>query len=137
MKKLLNPETSMGAVPVVMVSCGDEKESNITTIAWTGILNSEPPLVYISIRPTRKSYHIIKEKKEFVMNIPDENLVWEADFCGTKSGKEIDKFKEANLTKEKTQLKKPKKFLCFYVVSRSFPFNKYNNIFFVSSYMIV
>lgn len=103
MKKLLNPETSMGAVPVVMVSCGDEKESNITTIAWTGILNSEPPLVYVSIRPTRKSYHIIKEKKEFVMNIPDENLVWETDFCGTKSGKEIDKFKEANLTKEKCE----------------------------------
>lgn len=98
MKKSLKPGTSLAPVPVVMVSCG-KVQSNITTIAWTGIINSEPPLVYVSIRKTRKSHEIIQKEKEFVMNIPDGKLAWEADFCGTKSGKEIDKFKEANLSK--------------------------------------
>lgn len=104
MKSKSNVKVQTALVPVVMVSCGDELNSNITTIAWTGIINSEPPLVYVSIRPTRHSYSIIKELKEFVINIPDEKLVFEVDFCGTKSGKEIDKFKEAKLTKEKAQI---------------------------------
>lgn len=103
-KSNVKVQTALAPVPVVMVSCGDELNSNITTIAWTGIINSEPPLVYVSIRPTRHSYYIIKELKEFVINIPDEKLVFEVDFCGTKSGKEIDKFKEAKLTKEKAQI---------------------------------
>lgn len=103
MKRLLKPATCLAPVPVVMVSCGDMKESNITTIAWTGVINSEPPMIYVSIRPTRKSYEIIKRTREFVINIPDDKLVWEADFCGTKSGKDIDKFEEAKLTKIKAQ----------------------------------
>lgn len=108
MKKQLNPQTILAPIPAVMVSCGNMEKSNIITIAWTGILNSEPPLVYVSIRPTRHSYEIIKSTKEFVINIPDENLVWQTDFCGTKTGKDIDKFKEANLTKEEcTHLKAP------------------------------
>lgn len=102
MKKSLKVSTGMGPVPVVMVSCGNNEESNITTIAWTGIINSEPPLVYVSIRPTRHSYNIIKETNEFVINIPDDKLVWQTDLCGTKSGKNIDKFKEAKLTKQKS-----------------------------------
>lgn len=106
MKEYLEPSTSLAPIPAVMVSCGDMEKSNIITIAWTGVLNSEPPLVYVSIRPTRHSYNIIKETKEFVINIPDENLVWQADFCGTKSGKEVDKFKEAKLTKEPCKLLK-------------------------------
>ena len=104
MKSSINVQTALAPVPVAMVSCGDEVNSNITTIAWTGIINSEPPLVYVSIRPTRHSYSIIKESGEFVINIPDEELVVAADFCGTKSGKEIDKFKGAKLTKEKAQI---------------------------------
>lgn len=104
MKSSINVQTALAPVPVAMVSCGDEVNSNITTIAWTGIINSEPPLVYVSIRPTRHSYSIIKESGEFVINIPDEELVVAADFCGTKSGKEIDKFKRAKLTKEKAQI---------------------------------
>ena len=100
MKEHLKPNTTLAPIPAVMVSCGDMENSNIITIAWTGILNSEPPLVYVSIRPTRHSYEIIKNSGEFVINIPDENLVWAADFCGTKSGKDTDKFKAANLTKE-------------------------------------
>lgn len=100
MKENLAPATTLAPIPAVMVSCGDMEKANITTIAWTGVLNSEPPLVYVSIRPSRHSYNIIKETKEFVINIPDGNLVWATDFCGTKSGKEVDKFKEAKLTKE-------------------------------------
>lgn len=103
MKKSINVGTMLAPVPVVMVTCGDEKESNITTIAWTGVINSEPPMVYVSIRPSRKSYEIIKQHGEFAINIPDSKLVWETDFCGTKSGKNIDKFKEAKLTKLKAQ----------------------------------
>lgn len=103
MKSSIKIQTALAPVPVAMVSCGDELKANIITIAWTGIINSEPPLVYISIRPTRSSYSIIKEMGEFVINLPDEKLVVEADSCGTKSGKEIDKFKEAKLTKEKAR----------------------------------
>lgn len=106
MKSNVKVQTALAPVPIAMVSCGDELKSNITTIAWTGIINSEPPLVYVSIRPSRYSYSIIKEMGEFVINIPDEKLVFAADFCGTKSGKEVDKFKEARLTKEKAQIVK-------------------------------
>lgn len=100
MKEQLNPQTTLAPIPAVMVSCGDMEHANILTIAWTGVLNSEPPLIYVSIRPSRYSYEIIKQQKEFVVNIPDENLVWATDFCGTKSGKDVDKFAQANLTKE-------------------------------------
>lgn len=103
MKKTLDPGTSLAPVPVVMVTCGSMEDSNITTIAWTGVINSEPPMVYVSIRESRKSYEIIEKTREFVINIPDKNLVWETDFCGTKSGKNIDKFKETKLTKIKAQ----------------------------------
>lgn len=106
MKSNVKVQTALATVPIAMVSCGDELKSNITTIAWTGIINSEPPLVYVSIRPSRHSYSIIKNLGEFVINIPDEKLVLAADFCGTKSGKEVDKFKEARLTKEKAQIVK-------------------------------
>lgn len=103
MKESLKPNTTLAPIPAVMVSCGDMESANIITVAWTGVLNSEPPLVYVSIRPSRHSYNIIKQTKEFVINIPDEKLVWQVDYCGTKSGKEVDKFKEANLTKEKCE----------------------------------
>lgn len=106
MKFELKPQTIFSPVPVVMVSCGTMENANIISVAWTGIVNSEPPLVYVSIRPTRKSYEIIKEEREFIINIPNENLVWQVDFCGTKSGKNIDKFKEASLQKEKGKLVK-------------------------------
>lgn len=103
MKETLEGNTTLAPVPAVMVSCGNMEEANITTIAWTGVINSEPPLIYVSIRPSRYSYNIIKETGEFVVNIPNEKLVWETDYCGTKSGKEVDKFKELHLTKEKSK----------------------------------
>lgn len=106
MKESLEPSTTLAPIPAVMVSCGNMEEANITTIAWTGVLNSEPPLVYVSIRPSRHSYEIIKQTKEFVINIPDGNLVWETDFCGTKSGKDTDKFEMAKLTKEQCKIVK-------------------------------
>ena len=88
--------------PVALISCGDMERSNIATIAWTGILNSEPMIVYVSIRPSRFSYNIISKTKEFVINLPDEKLVKIADYCGTKSGKDVDKFVECNLTKRQS-----------------------------------
>ena len=85
--------------PVAMISSGDMEHSNIATIAWTGIINSEPMIVYVSIRQSRLSHEIITNAKEFVINLPDVKLVKEADFCGTKSGRDVDKFVVAKLTK--------------------------------------
>ena len=85
-------------LPVVMVSCGDMEKSNIITVAWTGILNTNPAMVYISVRPERYSYNLIKEKKEFVINLTTEKLAKQTDWCGVKSGKNVNKFKEMNLT---------------------------------------
>lgn len=104
MKKSLNEQTALAPVPVVMVSCGNETRANITTVAWTGVINSEPPLVYVSIRKTRYSYNLIKSTGEFVINIPNEELVKQVDFCGTKSGRDIDKFELTGLEKEKAQI---------------------------------
>lgn len=108
MKEHLEPQAALAPLPVVMVSCGTKEDANITTVAWTGIINSNPPLVYISLRPERHSYEIIKQNMEFVINIPDKNLVYEADYCGTKSGRNEDKFKAINLTMEdSTKVKAP------------------------------
>ena len=95
------PGTFLYPLPVVMVSCGNMKQSNIITVAWTGIANTNPAMVYISIKKERYSYEIIKKTKEFVINLTNENLVRSTDWCGVKSGKNIDKFKITKLTKEK------------------------------------
>ena len=85
-------------LPAVMVSCGTMEKSNIITVAWTGILNTNPAMVYISVRPTRYSYNIIKEQKEFVINLTTKRLAKATDWCGVKTGAKVDKFKEMNLT---------------------------------------
>ena len=95
------PGTMIYPVPPVMVSCGNMKNSNILTIAWTGILCTDPATTYISIRKERYSYDIIKNSGEFVINLASSNIAKYVDFCGVRSGKNIDKFKECNLTKEK------------------------------------
>ena len=77
------------------------EKSNIITVAWTGILNTNPATVYISVRPTRYSYNLIKEQGEFIINLTTKDLVRATDWCGVKSGKDVDKFKEMNLHKEK------------------------------------
>ncbi len=94
------PGTMVYPLPPVMVSCGDMEKSNILTIAWTGIICTDPAMTYVSIRKERYSYDIIKEKGEFVINLASSNLAHVVDFCGVRSGKNIDKFKECNLTKE-------------------------------------
>lgn len=82
------------------------ENSNIITVAWTGILNTNPATVYISVRPTRYSYNLIKEQGEFVINLTTKDLVRATDWCGVKSGKDVDKFKEMNLHKEKANFVK-------------------------------
>lgn len=94
------PGTFLYPLPVVMVSCGTMAESNIITVAWTGIMNTDPAMVYISVRPTRYSYNIIKECGEFVINLTTEKLAYATDWCGVKTGAKVDKFKEMHLTKE-------------------------------------
>ena len=100
-KVVWKPGTFIYPIPAVMVSCGDMEKSNIITVAWTGILNTNPAKVYISVRPERYSYNIIKETKEFVINLTNENLAFATDWCGVRSGAKFDKFKEMKLTKQK------------------------------------
>ncbi len=100
-KKIWKPGTFVYPIPAVMVSCGDMENSNIITVAWTGIINTNPAKVYISVKPERYSYNIIKEKKEFVINLTTEKLAYATDWCGVKTGAKVDKFKEMKLTKEK------------------------------------
>ena len=100
-KTMWKPGTFIYPIPAVMVSCGSFEKSNIITVAWTGILNTNPATVYISVRPERHSYNLIKESGEFVINLTTENLAFATDWCGVKSGSNVDKFKEMRLTKEK------------------------------------
>ena len=100
-KRTLKGGALLAPLPPTMVSCGDMENSNIITIGWTGILNTIPPKTYISVRPTRHSYEMIKEKGEFVINLTPSNLVKEADFCGIYTGKKVNKFEKCKLTKVK------------------------------------
>ena len=102
-KIMWKPGTFLYPIPAVMVSCGTMLKSNIITVAWTGIINTNPAIIYISVRPSRFSYEIIKKNKEFVINFTDEKLVYQTDWCGIKTGSKIDKFKEMKLTKEKAK----------------------------------
>ncbi len=97
-KRSLNPGTLLSPVPAVMVSCGSGEEKNIITIAWTGIVNSNPPMTYVSVRQSRHSHHLIEESGEFVINVTTEDMAFATDYCGVKSGRDVDKFKEMNLT---------------------------------------
>ncbi len=81
-----------------MVTCGTMEKPNVLTVAWTGIVNSEPAMTYISVRPSRYSHELISENKEFVINLTTAKTLKAADFCGVKSGRDVDKFAEAGLT---------------------------------------
>lgn len=94
------PSVQLSPIPPALISCGTMEQSNILTVAWTGIVNTAPPMTYISVRPERYSYNIIKESGQFVINIPTTSLITAVDFCGVKSGANLDKFKEMSLTKE-------------------------------------
>ena len=90
----------LAPVPCVMVSCGSVEKPNIVTVAWTGIINSQPPKTYISLRKSRFSHEIISKSREFVINLTTASLTRSADFCGVRSGRDIDKFKACSLTAE-------------------------------------
>ena len=102
-KKIWKSGTFIYPSPAVLVPTGDMKNSNILTVAWTGILNTNPAIVYISVRPERYSYNLIKENKEFAINLTNEKLAYATDWCGVRSGAKFDKFKEMKLTKEKAE----------------------------------
>lgn len=98
-KSVWKPGTVVYPVPAVIVSCGNiDGEKNIITVAWTGTINTNPPMTYVSIRPERYSYEMIKKSGEFVINLVTEKLAYACDYCGVRSGKDIDKFKEMKLT---------------------------------------
>lgn len=108
-KELRRPTTGLYPVPVVMVTCADESgRPNIITLAWVGVVCSEPPQIGISVRPHRYSYGLIERGGEFVVNIPSEDLLYATDLCGILSGQDGDKFERVGLTPEPaTQVKPP------------------------------
>lgn len=99
------PGTMIYPLPAVLVSCGSTPEEyNLITISWTGTICSYPPMCYISVRPERHSYEIIKKNMEFVINLTTDSLARQTDWCGCRSGKKFDKWKEMNLTPGKARL---------------------------------
>lgn len=100
MKKSIGRFERMYPNPVVLVSCSDGKNDDIISIAWAGTVCSNPPMISVSIRPSRYSHDLISASKEFVVNIPNSSLIDACNYCGTKSGRDFDKFKENNLTRE-------------------------------------
>lgn len=98
-KQVWKPGNMLYPVPVVMVSCGDrEGHINIITIAWAGTICSDPAMVSISLRPERYSYDMIRSTGEFVINLTTKELAYATDWCGVKSGREVDKFAAMGLT---------------------------------------
>ena len=107
MKVPFRPGTLIYPLPAVMVSCGDEPDNyNILTIAWTGTVCSDPPMCYISVRHERHSYDLIKRTGEFVINLTTTSLVHATDWCGVRSGREYNKFKEMHLSPQQGQVVK-------------------------------
>ncbi len=107
MKRAFKPGTMVYPVPAALISCGNsEEERNVFTASWVGTICTNPPMCYVSIRPERHSYAIIKKNMEFVINLTNEQLAKATDWCGVKSGRDFDKFKEMGLTAKETQVVK-------------------------------
>jgi flavin reductase (DIM6/NTAB) family NADH-FMN oxidoreductase RutF len=107
-RKSLPPTTLLFPTPVVLVTCVDEAgKPNIVTLAWVGVVSSEPPMIGISIRPERYSHVCVKATKEFVVNLPSEEMVRKVDACGVLSGKETDKFASMRWKQVPAQKVKP------------------------------
>lgn len=100
-KQVWKGSALLGPIPPTLISCGTLEKPNMFTVAWTGIINTIPPKTYISVRPERFSYDFIKNSGEFVINLTTENLLFATDYCGVRSGRDIDKFTETKLTPEK------------------------------------
>lgn len=104
-KQSWKPGNMLYPLPVVLVSTADKKgEKNVFTVAWAGTVCSDPPMVSISVRPERHSYHMIKETGEFVINLTTEKLAYATDYCGVVSGRDVDKFEKMNLTPVKADI---------------------------------
>ena len=98
-RQIWKPGNMLYPLPAVLVSVADrEGNSNLFTVAWTGTVCSDPPMVSISVRPERYSYSMIEETGEFVVNLTTESLAYATDYCGVKSGRDIDKWREMGLT---------------------------------------
>ena len=107
MKIPFKPGTMIYPLPAVMVTCGDEPDNwNIITVAWTGTLCSDPPMCYVSIRPSRHSHALISRTGEFVINLTTAALARQTDWCGVRSGRDCNKFREMGLHTEPAQLVK-------------------------------
>lgn len=103
-KQTWKPGNMVYPLPAVMVSCADkEGNNNIITVAWTGTVCTNPAMAYISVRPERHSYKMIRESGEFVINLTTEKLAYATDWCGVRSGRDFDKFKEMKLTAGKSE----------------------------------
>jgi flavin reductase (DIM6/NTAB) family NADH-FMN oxidoreductase RutF len=108
MKVKKSPFTALFPCPVVLVTCVDSNgKPNIITLAWAGIVCSDPPTLGLGIRPQRYSYKLIEDSGEFTVNIPTKDILKETDFCGMVSGRNVDKFSEAGLTPEPAEKVKP------------------------------
>lgn len=97
-KRPMKGSVQLSPVPAVLVTCSDGERDDVVTVAWTGIVCTHPPMTYISLRPQRYSYEIIKRTGEFVINLPPSTLVKELDLCGMKSGRDLDKIAACGLT---------------------------------------
>lgn len=105
MKQDWKPGTMIYPLPAVMISCGSKPEEyNILTVSWVGTICTNPPMCYISVRPERHSYEIIKHNMEFVINLTTEKLAYATDWCGVRSGKNFNKFQEMQLTPGKASM---------------------------------
>ena len=103
-RQSFKPGTLHAPLPAVMVSVGDMESANIITVAWTGILSSDPPRTYVSVRPTRFSHKILCEKREFVINLTTEELAYATDYAGIYTGAKVNKFEKLNLTKVESEV---------------------------------
>jgi flavin reductase (DIM6/NTAB) family NADH-FMN oxidoreductase RutF len=98
-KRELKPTVALEPVPVAMVTCADNQgHANVITLAWVGVACSVPPMLTIAVRPERFSRKMLQETREFVVNVPSTDLAWAVDYCGTRSGRNEDKFAAAGLT---------------------------------------
>lgn len=97
-KSVWRGSTLLSPVPPALVVCGTNEEPNVFTVAWTGIINSQPPKTYISVRPERYSFELIQKTGEFTINLPTRKLVRAVDFCGVRSGRSMNKFEKCGIT---------------------------------------